>query len=141
MIPYFAFHHTSSISYYRHFSISKVFPIFRHSRIICEQTYFTICIVFANVVILFSMSIFLSTTYNNVWTIDVSFRLWIIPEERILSSDFVVVFVVFPVDTYIISRCFVCRKTNDFLLCLCCRCLCCDYIIHQNLNTKKYIFF
>lgn len=36
---------------------------------------------------------------------------------------------------------FRCPKNRLFFVVSWCRFLCCDYIIHQNLNAKKYIFF
>ena len=138
MIPYFAFHHTSSISYYRHFSISKVFPIFRHSGIICEQTYFTICIALAMQLFTFQRTFFYKLySLQSVRTLTAFMS---VRTCRIDKVDCFVV-VVFPVDTHIIPRCFFYRKISDFLLCLCCRVPVYIYIIHQNSNAKKYIFF
>lgn len=83
---------------------------------------------------------FLSTTHNNVWTIDVSFRLLMIHEGRILSSDFVVVFVVISLDTHIISRCLIAEKSVIF----CCALMSCSLavtILYIKTRTPKNTYF
>ena len=139
MIPCFAFHHTNSISYYRHFNISKVFPIFRHSRIICEQTYFTICIVFAMQLFNFQRSIVLQT--KTVFSLLGPMTAFLSVRTCRLNNVNCFFVVCFWLTLTLYHDILFTKKPMIFCCAFVVVFLVCVYIIHQNHNAKKYIFF